>query len=154
VRCSNSFVERSALTRNIRAAIMNHALPAGGWAGGNGKSPSVETTCLALMALRDAQGPDYEKGRRLLEHVQNPDGSWPAFSGDDLEGCWTTSLAFIALPYGQSQCPFICLRLRYFRQATIWAGPSMPPYASRAPAMMQRQRSIIRRRALTRRRSA
>ena len=49
------------------------------------------------MALRDAQGPVYEKGRRLLEHVQNPDGSWPAFIGDDLQGCWTTSLAFIAL---------------------------------------------------------
>ena len=90
-------MERLALTRNIRAAIINHALPAGGWASGNGKSPSVETTCLALMALRDAQGPVYEKGRRLLEHAQNPDGSWPAFIGDDLQGCWTTSLAFIAL---------------------------------------------------------
>ena len=64
---------------------------------GNGKSASVETTCLALLALRDAQGPVYEKARRLLEHAQNPDGSWPAFIGDDLQGCWTTSLAYIAL---------------------------------------------------------
>ena len=49
------------------------------------------------MALRDAQGPVYEKGRRLLERVQNPNGSWPAFTGDDSQGCWTTSLAVVAL---------------------------------------------------------
>ena len=29
--------------------------------------------------------------------MQNTDGSWPAFLGDDAEGCWTTSLAVITL---------------------------------------------------------
>ena len=91
------FVEISTLTRDVRARIINRALPAGGWASGNGNSANIETTCLALMALREAQGPVYEKSRGLLEHVQNPDGSWPAFAGDDSQGCWTTSLAFVAL---------------------------------------------------------
>jgi hypothetical protein len=35
----------------------------------------------------------------LLVRLQNPDGSWPAFEGDDPEGCWTTALATIALHF-------------------------------------------------------
>ena len=76
---------------------MNGALPNGGWASGGGRAANVEATCLALVALRDARGPIYEKGRRLLEGLRNIDGSWPAFAGDDPEGCWTTSLAVIVL---------------------------------------------------------
>jgi hypothetical protein len=29
--------------------------------------------------------------------IQNPNGSWPVFSGDDNDGSWTTALATIAL---------------------------------------------------------
>jgi hypothetical protein len=29
--------------------------------------------------------------------LQNPDGSWPAFAGDEREGCWVTALAAITL---------------------------------------------------------
>ena len=29
--------------------------------------------------------------------TQNPDGSWPAFAGDDSDGAWVTSLVLIAL---------------------------------------------------------
>lgn len=76
---------------------MNGALPNGGWASGDGQSASVEATCLALLALRETGSPIYEKGRRLLEGLRNIDGSWPAFAGDDPEGCWTTSLAIIVL---------------------------------------------------------
>jgi hypothetical protein len=32
-----------------------------------------------------------------IEDLQNKDGSWPAFIGDDAEGCWTTSLAVLSL---------------------------------------------------------
>jgi hypothetical protein len=31
--------------------------------------------------------------------MQNPDGSWSAFEGDDPEGCWTTALVVIALRF-------------------------------------------------------
>jgi len=33
--------------------------------------------------------------------TQNQDGSWPAFEGDDPEGCWTTALAMMALRFAQ-----------------------------------------------------
>jgi len=49
------------------------------------------------MALRDDQGPARCKTIDLILRTQNPDGSWPAFEGDDTQGCWATSLALIAL---------------------------------------------------------
>jgi len=33
----------------------------------------------------------------FLLRTQNPDGSWPAFAGDDSDGAWVTSLVLIAL---------------------------------------------------------
>jgi hypothetical protein len=35
--------------------------------------------------------------------MQRANGSWPAFQGDDSEGCWTTSLAIIALRTHQAK---------------------------------------------------
>jgi hypothetical protein len=51
------------------------------------------------MALRDDQGPARDEGIDLLLRTQHPNGSWPAFEGDDPVGCWTTSLAAIALRF-------------------------------------------------------
>jgi hypothetical protein len=90
-------VDTSALAEKIRAGIVDRALPGGGWADGSGRSAGIETTCLALMALRETRSPAHEKSRRLLERLQNKDGSWRAFAGDDPQGCWTTALACIAL---------------------------------------------------------
>lgn len=42
------------------------------------------------------------KVAEFLLGLQNPDGCWPAFEGDDPEGCWVTSLVLIALRYNQS----------------------------------------------------
>ena len=77
-----------------------------GWGYGQGQD-AVEPTCLALLALRDfRERLDLsEIGRRervtraleSFERQQNPNGSWPAFQGDDQNGCWTTSLAVITL---------------------------------------------------------
>ena len=36
------------------------------------------------MALNDRQGPVCDRAINLLLRTQNPDGSWPAFEGDDL----------------------------------------------------------------------
>jgi hypothetical protein len=49
------------------------------------------------MALGDDQGTVHQKAIDLLFSMQNPDGSWPAFEGDDPEGCWVTALVVIAL---------------------------------------------------------
>ncbi len=51
------------------------------------------------MALRDRKAAARDDAIDLLLRTQNPDGSWPAFDGDDPEGCWTTALATIALRF-------------------------------------------------------
>ena len=55
------------------------------------------------MALNDRQAPACDRAINLLLRTQNPDGSWPAFEGDDPEGCWTTALAVIALRFMRSR---------------------------------------------------
>jgi squalene cyclase len=38
-----------------------------------------------------------ERAEEFLLHTQNPNGSWPAFAGDDTEGAWVTALALMVL---------------------------------------------------------
>jgi squalene cyclase len=85
------------LLEDIQAEIEKRCLPSGGWASGNGRRAGIETTCYALMTLRDRPSRARDHAMDLLLRTQNPDGSWPAFDGDDNEGCWTTALAVIAL---------------------------------------------------------
>ena len=89
------------LTR-LQEEIEKRSLPGGGWATGNGRRAGIETTCYALMALHDRQASAYVRAINLLLRTQNPDGSWPAFDGDDPEGCWTTALVVIALRFIRS----------------------------------------------------
>jgi hypothetical protein len=73
-------------------------LSSGGWAYLNGAQPSVEATCLVILALLGAGEGAAATGaslRSLLEW-QNADGSWPAFAGDS-DGSWTTPLALITV---------------------------------------------------------
>jgi hypothetical protein len=79
--------------------IEKHCLSSGGWASGNGRRAGIETTCYALMALHDRPSLVRDHAVDLLLRTQNPDGSWPAFEGDDPEGCWTTALTSIALRF-------------------------------------------------------
>src|SRR5881296_2623172 len=82
----------SGLHERLRA---NQKL-SGAW-GHRGNQDSVESTCLAVLALR--RQPSIEPARALhaLQGLQNRDGSWPVFTGDEPEGCWTTALAVLAL---------------------------------------------------------
>jgi len=84
------------LLRDIQADIETRMLRTGGWPFERGGRPAIETTCYALMALAEAQGRARRKAIDVLLKTQNRDGSWPAFEGDDPEGCWTTALALIA----------------------------------------------------------
>ena len=85
------------LLRDIQTEIEKRSLSGGGWSSGNRGPAAIETTSYALMALADDQEPVRRKAIDALLRTQNPDGSWPAFEGDDQEGCWTTSLVLIAL---------------------------------------------------------
>ena len=58
---------------------------------------AIEPTCLAILALRNDRRADLELALHAVENLQNKDGSWPAFTGDDPEGCWTTALAVLSL---------------------------------------------------------
>jgi hypothetical protein len=81
--CLKILILFMALLRKIQAEIERRNLSGGGWASGNGRTAAVETTCYALMALQDSQSPARDKGIDQLIRTQNPDGSWPAFQGDD-----------------------------------------------------------------------
>ena len=83
----------------IQVEIENRSLSGGGWASGNSRRAGIETTCYALMALHDRPSLVRDHAVDLLLRTQNPDGSWPAFEGDDPEGCWTTALTSIALRF-------------------------------------------------------
>ena len=68
----------------------------GTW-GYRGNQDSVESTCLAILALRRQPSIELARAIQALQGLQNADGSWPAFTGDEPEGCWTTALAVLSL---------------------------------------------------------
>ena len=75
--------------------------PDGGWGYRPANRSAVEPTCWALLALAGThEGTGLERaasrGRDWLLATQLPDGSWPAFPGQQ-EGCWVTPLACLAL---------------------------------------------------------
>src|ERR1035438_445921 len=73
--------------------------PTGGWGyqGYQGNQDSVESTCYAILALRQHRSFKLTRAPQALLGLQNEDGSWPAFAGDEPEGCWTTALAVLSL---------------------------------------------------------
>ena len=68
-----------------------------GYRGGQGDQGSVESTCFAILALHRQPGNELAQAIQTLLGLQNSDGSWPAFTGDEPEGCWTTALAVLSL---------------------------------------------------------
>lgn len=58
---------------------------------------SVEVACLSILAFRRQRTTECDRVVRAFLHRQNLDGSWPAFAGDEREGCWVTALAALAL---------------------------------------------------------
>jgi len=70
--------------------------PSGAW-GFHAAQDSVETTCFAILALRRTDDIMVLRAVRALRGLQNPNGSWPAFAGDEEEGAWVTALAVLAL---------------------------------------------------------
>lgn len=92
--------------RLLESLSRRHKRSLAGWGYGHSQD-AIEPTCLALLALPDFKErlglPEIEQleaftcAMKWFEHQQNPDGSWPAFSGEEQSGCWTTSLAVITL---------------------------------------------------------
>jgi hypothetical protein len=99
--------------------LMRRQLPSGGWATSTtSKQATLEPACLAALAL-GLQSDAAHRVQDFLLRVQNGNGSWPAFEGDDPDGSWVTSLAMIAL---RDYVPGIPARLRGFHWLLKFAG--------------------------------
>jgi len=82
----------------IRQILAQKQLLSGGWPALTLSSQTVlEPTAYSMMALGSDLWDEHKRARRCLVRCQNPNGSWPAFIGDDDEGSWATALALIAL---------------------------------------------------------
>lgn len=76
------------------AGQMSH----GGWPFRSGATQAgVEPTALAILALPSNLLRERDRAIRFLFQIQNPNGSWPAFSEDSAEGSGFTGLAAYAL---------------------------------------------------------
>jgi len=83
---------------SLLAELIVRQLPCGGWAAlASSSQPALEPTCFTAPALGSFPGGALERAQEFLLRTQNPNGSWPAFSGNDNDGAWVTSLAVIAL---------------------------------------------------------
>jgi hypothetical protein len=83
---------------SLLAEFILRQLPCGGWAAlASSSQPALEPTCLSALALGSLPGGALVRTQEFLLHAQNPNGSWPAFAGDDSDGAWVTSLAVMAL---------------------------------------------------------
>lgn len=94
----NRAMTKAALRVSLKNTLIERQLDIAGWSFDPRTSqPALEPTCLALLALRLDSNAARTRGLQFLLRTQNPNGSWPAFSGDDREGCGLTALAVIAL---------------------------------------------------------
>jgi hypothetical protein len=86
------------VSEDLWAVLATRQLPNGGWSAlSYSLQASVEASALARLALVPNSGEVCDRATNFLLIVQNPNGSWPAFVGDDHLGSWTTSLVLIAL---------------------------------------------------------
>src|SRR3977135_3508246 len=84
------------LSSAVHETLKANQKASGTW-GYRGNQDSVESTCLTMLALRRHPSIEFARAAHALQGLQNVDGSWPAFTGDDPEGCWTTALAVLSL---------------------------------------------------------
>jgi len=82
-----------------------------------GNQDSVESTCLAMLALCRQPGNELARAVHALQSLQNADGSWPAFTGDEAEGCWTTALAVLSLIAGRHATKSMTLGIQWLIDA-------------------------------------
>jgi hypothetical protein len=88
----------TSLRTDLKSALIEQELPGAGWSYGLAPTQAaLEPTGLAILALRWDSNPARARGLKFLLGTQNPNGSWPAFSGDDWEGSGLTALAVMAL---------------------------------------------------------
>ena len=72
--------------QNLCALLAQKQLPTGGWAAlSRSSQAALEPTALACLALGREFSSFRDRATHFLLRIQNPNGSWPAFEGDDLK---------------------------------------------------------------------
>lgn len=98
IRHTNHRMAGSFASEELCAVLATRQLRNGGWPSlWSSSQASLEASALAHLALTPYLGQLVDRATHFLLNVQNPNGSWPAFLGDDHMGSWTTSLVLIAL---------------------------------------------------------
>lgn len=106
--------------RDLQLELLRRQLPCGAWAAlASSPQASIESTCYSLLAVQSISADTVSRGQAFLFRCQNPNGSWPVFSGDDQDGSWLTALAAIALRDVVSAIP---ARLRAFHWLLHFTG--------------------------------
>ena len=82
--------------RTLQEILESRQSRGGAW-GFVADQDAVEPTCFVILALRHQPSVHVERASDALGNLQNKDGSWPAFRGDEPEGCWTTAPAVLSL---------------------------------------------------------
>src|SRR5713226_7372348 len=96
----------------VHETLKANQKPIGTW-GYRGNQDSVESTCLAMLALCRQPSIEFARAAHALQGLQNADGSWPAFTGDEAEGCWTTALAVLSLIAGRHGTKSMALGIQW-----------------------------------------
>ena len=84
------------MTSRVQQELARRQLPSGGWSYRGQLQISIESTCLAAVALIGVDQSKSQHALRELLQTQLPNGAWPAFV-PDREPSWATSLALITL---------------------------------------------------------
>jgi hypothetical protein len=78
-------------------SALHDRLNAGGAPAQSGYQVSAESNSLSVLALRREASRELTRTLHALLALQNADGSWCAFAGDERNGCWVTALAALSL---------------------------------------------------------
>ena len=84
------------MTTALREILKTHLKANRLW-GYHTNNAAIEPICLGLLALRREKDPEIILAIQMLRDLQNANGSWSAFAGDEPAGCWTTALAMLVL---------------------------------------------------------
>lgn len=82
-----------------------------------GDQDAVEPTCLVILALRHHSSAYVDRALDAVGNLQNKDGSWPAFVGDEAEGCWTTALVLLSLMAARQDSPRVNRGIQWLLEA-------------------------------------
>ncbi len=75
---------RDVAVQSLRALLAQKQLSSGGWAALSPSSQTaLEPTALACIALGRTFKSVHNRATAFLSGIQNPNGSWPVFPGDD-----------------------------------------------------------------------